>query len=113
MRSYPRSAPARCASLPRTVRNSVLPLRAVFRRAVARSEVVQNLTLGREQWKEAETRLSLPAVRGRRDRVARPEERGPSSPPYRWATGRSGPPPSHAGLRRGELQALRWEDVDL
>jgi len=31
---------------PSTVRNSVLSLRAIFRRAVARSEVVQNPTLG-------------------------------------------------------------------
>ncbi len=29
-----------------TIRNAVLPLRAIFRRAVARSEVVQNPTLG-------------------------------------------------------------------
>ena len=31
---------------PSTVRNSVLPLRAIFRRAVARSEVAENPTLG-------------------------------------------------------------------
>ncbi len=36
---------------PSTVRNAILPLRAVFRRAASRSEVVQNPTLG----------LSLPA----------------------------------------------------
>ena len=49
---------------PSTVRNSVLPQRAIFRRTVARSEVAENPTLG----------LSLPAVRGKRERVARPEE---------------------------------------
>jgi integrase len=86
-----------------TVRNSVLPLRAIFRRAVARSEVVQNPTLG----------LSLPSVRGRRDRVARPEEARsliaavPAGDRALWATA------LYAGLRRGELQALRWTDVDL
>jgi integrase len=88
---------------PSTVRNSVLPLRAIFRRAVARSEVVQNPTLG----------LSLPAVRGRRDRIARPEEARaliqsvPEGDRALWATA------LYAGLRRGELQALRWADVDL
>ena len=88
---------------PSTVRNSVLPLRAIFRRSVARSEVVQNPTLG----------LSLPAVRGSRDRVARPEEARaliaavPQGDRALWATA------LYAGLRRGELQALRWSDVDL
>ena len=88
---------------PSTVRNSVLPLRAIFRRAVARSEVVKNPTLG----------LSLPAVRGRRERVARPEEARaliaalPAGDRALWASA------LYAGLRRGELQALRWQDVDL
>jgi len=87
---------------PSTVRNAVLPLRAIFRRSVARSEVVQNPTL----------EMSLPAVRGRRDRVARPEEaKGlieavPEGDRAIWATA------LYAGLRRGELQALRWADVD-
>ncbi|MCA1697890.1 MAG: site-specific integrase [Actinobacteria bacterium] len=73
------------------------------RRAIARSEVVQNPTLG----------LSLPAVRGRRERVARPEEARalisalPDGDRALWATA------LYAGLRRGELQALRWSDVDL
>jgi len=49
---------------PSTVRNTVLPLRAIFRRAVARMEVAENPTKG----------LTLPAVRGRRDRIARPQE---------------------------------------
>ncbi len=82
---------------PSTVRNSILPLRAIFRRAVARSEVVQNPTLG----------LSLPAG------IARPEEARrliatvPAGDRALWATA------PYAGLRRGELQALRWADVDL
>ena len=88
---------------PSTVRNSVLPLRAIFRRALARSEVAENPTLG----------LSLPAVRGRRERVARPQEARaligalPAGDRAIWATA------LYAGLRRGELQALRWSDVDL
>jgi integrase len=88
---------------PATIRNTLMPLRAIFRRAVARSEVAVNPTSG----------LELPAVRGGRDRIASPEEasRLVDSLPERdralWATALYG------GLRRGELQALRWEDVDL
>jgi integrase len=84
------------------VRNAVLPLRAIFRRAVARREVVENPTLG----------LSLPAVRGRRERIARPHEAraliatAPLDDRPIWATA------LYAGLRRGS-QALRWEDVNL
>ena len=86
-----------------TVRNAVLPLRAIYRRAVSRSEVHLNPTEG----------LTLPAVRGRRDRVARPSEASalleaaPVADRAVWATA------LYAGLRRGELAALRWADVDL
>jgi integrase len=88
---------------PSTVRNAVLPLRAIYRRAIARSEVLVNSTLG----------LALPAVRGRRERIARVAEArallDALSMPERvvWATA------LYAGLRRGELRALRWGDVDL
>ena len=47
-----------------TIRNALMPLRAIYRRAVARGEVAVNPTSG----------LELPAVRGRRDRIASPEE---------------------------------------
>ena len=87
---------------PSTVRNAVLPLRAIYRRLLARSEVAANPTLG----------LTLPAIRQRRERVARPEEArvllealSPADRPP-WATA------LYAGLRRGELRALRWSDVD-
>ncbi|HEY4897008.1 MAG TPA: tyrosine-type recombinase/integrase [Solirubrobacteraceae bacterium] len=85
-----------------TTRNAVLPLRAIFRRALARAEVMVNPTLG----------LALPAVRARRERVARPEEAAaliaaaPVGDRAVWATA------LYAGLRRGELMALRWGDVD-
>ena len=55
--------------------------------------------------------LSLPAVRGRRDRVARPAESRaligalPREDRAVWATA------LYAGLRRGELAALRWPAV--
>jgi integrase len=87
---------------PSTVRNAILPLRAIYRRLLARSEVAINPTLG----------LALPASRERRERVARPEEARQlleavsSADRVVWATA------LYAGLRRGELRALRWGDVD-
>jgi integrase len=87
---------------PSTVRNAILPLRAIYRRALQRQEVVLNPTC----------ELELPAVRGRRERVARPAEAHallaalPETDRAIWATA------LYAGLRRGELQALRWQDVD-
>src|SRR5215210_9326770 len=47
-----------------TVRNTLMPLRAIFRRALARGDVAMNPTTG----------LELPAVDGRRDRIASPAE---------------------------------------
>jgi integrase len=87
---------------PSTVRNAILPLRAIYRRAIQRSEVALNPTLG----------LALPAVRERRDRIARPAEARTLLEALRpedqvvWATA------LYAGLRRGEIKALRWCDVD-
>src|SRR5207244_283158 len=78
------------------------PLRAIYRRAISRSEVLTNPTLG----------LALPAARERRGRIARPAEARallealPKRDRALWATA------LYAGLRRGELQALRWQDVD-
>jgi integrase len=86
-----------------SVRNTVLPLRAIFRRAHRRGEVAVNPTL----------KLTLPLVRGRRERVAAPTEVGPllnaleADDRAIYATALC------AGLRLGELQALQWEDVDL
>jgi integrase len=88
---------------PSTVRNTLMPLRAIFRRAVARGEVGVNPTSG----------LELPAMEGVRDRIASPAEAAsllaalPERDRALWATA------MYAGLRRGELLALRWEDVDL
>jgi integrase len=88
---------------PSTIRNTLMPLRAIFRRAVARGELAVNAT--RE--------LELPAVQGRRDRIASPEEASsllrvlPEADRALWATA------FYAGLRRGELRGLRWGDVDL
>lgn len=86
-----------------TVRNALMPLRALCRRALVRGDLLHNPTHG----------LELPAQRGRRDRVASPTEAAAliAQLPYDdralWATA------MYAGLRLGELQALCWEDVDL
>lgn len=88
---------------PSTIRNALMPLRAIYRRALSRGEVAVNPTTG----------LELPAVRGRRDRIASPEEAAalvralPEEERALWATA------LYAGLRRGELMALAWEHVDL
>ncbi|MDQ3857904.1 MAG: site-specific integrase [Actinomycetota bacterium] len=88
---------------PSTVRNTLMPLRAIFRRAVARGEVAVNPTSG----------LELPAMEGARDRMASPAEAAgllaalPEKDRALWATA------MYAGLLRGELLALRWEDVNL
>jgi len=80
-----------------------LPLRAIYRRALQRDEIAVNPTL----------KLSLPAVRGRRDQIADPSHAAalinalPEGDRALWATA------LYAGLRRGELQALTWHDIDL
>jgi integrase len=88
---------------PSTIGVALLPLRAIYRRAVQRGEVTVNPTTG----------LELPAVRGGRDRFATPAECTELLQPLSrrdralWATAMFG------GLRRGELMALRIEDIDL
>jgi integrase len=88
-----------------TIEATVIPLRAVYRRAVKRPEsgIAINPTTG----------LELPIARGKRDRIAPPEECAklldalPAKLRPLWATA------MYAGLRRGEMMALRIEDVDL
>ncbi len=83
---------------PSTIRNAIMPLRVIYRRALARGDVAVNPTAG----------LELPAVRGKRDRIASPGEAAqliealPINDRALWATA------MYAGLRRGELFALRW-----
>lgn len=86
-----------------TIRNAVMPLRAIYRQAIEEGVVAVNPTAN----------LRLPAVRGRRDRIAPPEEATrlvdalAERDQALWATA------FYAGLRRGELMALRIADVDL
>lgn len=85
------------------VTTTITPLRAIFRRALSRGVVQANPTRG----------LELPAVRSAPRRYCSPERAqallaalGPEDRAL-WATA------FYAGLRRGELAALRWEDVNL
>jgi integrase len=88
---------------PSTIRNTLMPVRVIYRRATGRGDIAVNPTTG----------LELPAVRGKRDRIASPREAAelldalPEQDRTVWATA------MYAGLRRGELLALRWDDVDL
>lgn len=86
-----------------TIRNAIMPLRAIYRQALVLDEVAVNPTAG----------LHLPATRGKRDRIASPDEAAcliaalPVEDRAIWATA------VYAGLRLGELLALDWADVDL
>ncbi len=88
---------------PSTVANAISPLRAVFRRALDREEVSANPTL----------KIAMPKDRRRREKVADPREMRallaalPDAHRPLWSCA------AYAGLRRGELQALRWSEVDL
>jgi integrase len=88
---------------PSTIRNAVMPLRVICRWAISLDEIAVNPVAG----------VQLPAVRGRRDRIADPEEAEallaalPDGDRALWATA------LYAGLRLGELRALLWTDVDL
>lgn len=86
-----------------TIRNILMPLRVLYRRAIQRGEVaVSPLDY-----------LELPAVEGARERVADPAEAQrlldalTDEDRALWATA------LYAGLRNGELRALRVEEVDL
>jgi len=87
-----------------TIRNTVNAARALYRWA-AQHDLVEpdaSPTVG----------LALPAVRGRRDRIASPQEAEllldalPESERPLWTTA------LRTGLRRGELRGLDWSDVD-
>jgi integrase len=84
-----------------TIRNTFVPLQAIYRRARRRGDVPVNPTLD----------LSLPTA-GKRDRAATPAQAAellsvlPEFERALWAVA------FYAGLRRGELQGLRVRDVE-
>jgi integrase len=88
-----------------SIRNTINALRVLYRGAdlLTDGAVTVNPTIG----------LRLPAVRGKRDRIAAPDEASqllealPAGDRALWATA------LYAGLRAGELRALTWEHVDL
>ncbi|MEA2385548.1 MAG: hypothetical protein QOH72_5519 [Solirubrobacteraceae bacterium] len=85
-----------------TVQNSLNPLQVIGRRAIRDGDLAIDPT----------DNLELPSARGRRERIASREEAAAliaavsDDDRALWATA------FHAGLRRGELRALRWGDVD-
>lgn len=89
---------------PSTIRNTILPLRAIYRDAAyLTSGAVENPTVG----------LQTGKVTGTRDRIASVDEASqlidalPATDRALWSTA------FYAGLRHGEIKALRWEEVDL
>ncbi len=86
-----------------TVIVTISAVRVIYKRALARGDVAVNPVVG----------VQLPAVRGGRNRIASPKEcarllqaLSARDRPL-WATA------MYAGLRRGELMALRIEDIQL
>lgn len=86
-----------------TIRNSIKPLQAIYRRARSREGLPVNpthdLELPASSPKEVE--IVAPEVAARMLAATPPQDRG------LWATA------LYAGLRYGELRALRWGAVDL
>lgn len=86
-----------------TVKNAIIPVRALYRHAIDLEQVTANPTAG----------VRVPAGSGRRMNVVDGGEIGrlleALEPGDRalWATA------FYSGLRRGELMALAWADVDL
>ncbi len=88
---------------PSTTRNALKPLQVIYRRAIEDGDLAVNPC----------ERLRLPAARGRRERIASPMEAAALIAAVRFEDRALWGCAFYAGLRRGELRALLWDDVDL
>jgi integrase len=85
-----------------TIANTINPIQAIYRRATQLGHVMHNPCRD----------VSLPTIRSKRDHAAEPEDAArmiralPPQDQCVWALA------FYAGLRLGELRALRWEDID-
>ncbi len=86
-----------------TIQVTLLPLRAICKRAIRRGELVVDPCTG----------LELPAITGRRDVFATPAEAEALIAAARKRDRAVSATAFYAGLRRGELMVLRWDDVSL
>jgi integrase len=88
---------------PSTIRNALKPLQVIYRLAIEDGDLALNPS----------ERLRLPAARGRRERIAAPAEASVLIAALRHDDRALWGCAFYAGLRRGELRALVWNDVDL
>ncbi len=88
---------------PSTIRNALKPLQVIYRRAIENGDLAINPC----------ERLRLPAACGRRERIAAPTEAAALIAALRLEDRALWGCAFYAGLRRGELRALLWSDVDL
>jgi len=88
---------------PSTIRNALKPLQVIYRRAIEDGDLAVNPC----------ERLRLPAARGRRERIASPAEAAALIAVLRLEDRALWGCAFYAGLRRGELRALLWDDIDL
>jgi integrase len=89
---------------PSTVRNALMPLRVIYRRAIRDGLVAVNPCAGLDLPANRSERVQIVSTEHAAALIAALEAEGDRA---LWATA------FYAGLRRGELMALRWQDVDL
>lgn len=88
---------------PGTIRNVLMPVRVIYRRALRRGDVAVNPTTG----------LDLPTNRGKRDTFVEPAAAAALIEALEPADRAAWAIALYTGLRLGEWRAIRWDDVDL